>query len=700
MCQLEALVKCIRPPQLRKALNSLPETLYDTYAKMLGRIHDDNYEVALRMFHWLLFSNRPLSIEELAESTAIDFDDGCPTLQRTWESADILKICPGFLTTIEEFSNDEKNGEPKMLIRISHISIREYLMSSEIGKSHVSRYQITTDRAHADITQSCLQYMQLIDQPFETVSDEDFPLASYTMGKWLLHYENVSESDEQLHERVYDFFVNRKDLYMKWADYYFPDTVNGHEDELRAYVLRSPLNTAAALSLIPLLKLMFSNNEIDTTNNAVLKDALKASYLGITFPRPPRSNLEVTRLLVEHGADFVGDGRYANTLHGASYFGLHNLVIAELEAGVDVNTRGGKYASALDAAIAGRHSLHFLQGGARLGQYLESIDTSCIKTLLEHGADPNIYRENAGTPLLLSSFIGDIVVVNILLAHGADPTFHLPRRSGMQFDRSCLSSACYSKDIRIVKLLVEHGASVNSSCSVAAACWSSQFDIVKYLLENGASPNGSEDEGDLGSPLQMACSNANEAIVELLLQHGADVHLGRGHAGSPLNEAAISGSVSIIKRLIEKEVNVNFIAGHHGTALQAASNMGEIDVVKCLIKNGADVNIHAGFFKTALQAALSWPHANIARLLLISGADVDVKSSYGSTLVEALRNAPADLCEVYLEQYSTKTSQSMWRGVKRPTNSSFTDFDTLEIFELNSPIDGNDPAFLCSIDPL
>ncbi|EEA19856.1 hypothetical protein TMatcc_009997 [Talaromyces marneffei ATCC 18224] len=700
VCQLEALVKCIRPPQLRKALNSLPETLYDTYAEMLDKIHEENYEVALRMFHWLLFSNKPLSIEELAELAVMDFGDECPTIQRFWDPSEILDICPGFLTTIEEFSGDKKNGQTKTLIRIAHISIREYLMSSEIGKSRVSKYQVTKGRAHADITESCLRYMQLIDQPLATVSHEDFPLSSYTMGQWLLHYGNVPESDEQLHELVYDFFVNRKDIYMKWADYCFPDTVNGHKDELRAYVLKSPLNTAAAYGFIPLLKRIFESGEIDITSNAVLNDALRASYLGVTFPRPPRPNLDVTKLLIEHGADFASDSRYANTLHGASYYGIYDLMKAELEAGVDVNSQGGKYASALDAAIAGRHSLNFLQGGTRLGQYLETIEPSCIKTLLEHDANPNVCRGSSGTPLMLSSSIGDIVVVKILLAHGADPNFHLPKRRGMQVDRSCLSSACYSKDLRVVKLLVEHGASVHSSCSLAVACWSSQLDIVKYLLENGASPNGSNDECDVGSPLQIACSNSSEAIVELLLKYGADVHLGRSHAGSPLNEAAIAGSVSITNMLIEKGVNVNMVAGHHGTALQAAANMGEIDVVECLIHNGANVNIQCGFFKTALQAAFSWPHVNTVTLLLRSGADVDVKSPYGSTLVDALRNAPTELCEVHIEQYYTRTSQSMWRGVRRPANTSFTDFDALEIFELNSPIDGNDPAFLCSLDPL
>lgn len=700
---MEVLAKCIRPPQLRKALDSLPETLYDTYAEMLDKIYDENYEVALRMFHWLLFSNGPRSIEELAELAAMEFGDDCPTMQRFYEPTEVLKICPGFLTAIEEFSNDEKKGETKTLVRIAHVSIREYLMSSEIGKSRVSRYQITADRARAEIIKTCLRYMQLIDQPFKTVSRDDFPLAPYAMEQWINHYRNVSESDEESHELVYDFFVNHREMYMKWADYFYKEFVDEYlpgytprtKDDLRTYVLQSPLNAAAANGLIPLLSRIFERNDIDTTNTTVLRDALQASRLSVSFPRPPSSDLEVTRFLIEHGADFASDACYASTLHGASFYGFIDLVQAELKAGADVNSQGGKYASALDAAITGRYvASHY--PGTRRKEYLESVEPSCIKILLEHGADPNVCSDMMkGTPLIHSSYEGDILVVRMLLAHGADPNFHLP--GGSRMNRSCLSAACYSGDLRIFKLLIEHGASIHSSLSLEAACMANSVDMVKYLLANGANPNGNRDESNDGSPLEIAYS---EAIVELLLQYGADINLGWSQEGSPLIRAALYGNLSVTKKLIEKGANVNMMAGMWGPALHAAATIGHVDVAECLIKAGADVNLQCGRFKNALQAALSDPRTDISVLLLRSGADVDVKSSYGSTLVEALRNAPPELGQVYIQQpLSNKPSESTWIIVKRPANSSFTDFDVLEILESKRPIDSNDPGFLCSLEP-
>jgi hypothetical protein len=57
---------------LRKSLATLPQTLDQTYDRILCAISDEYSDYAMRILKWLTFSARPLSIEEVAEAVAID----------------------------------------------------------------------------------------------------------------------------------------------------------------------------------------------------------------------------------------------------------------------------------------------------------------------------------------------------------------------------------------------------------------------------------------------------------------------------------------------------------------------------------------------------------------------------------------------------------------------------------------------------
>ena len=71
-CQLDELWTCLNLPMLRKALGSLPKTLDNTYARILERIDEDYRQYAMTILQWLVYSARPLQIEELAEVVAVD----------------------------------------------------------------------------------------------------------------------------------------------------------------------------------------------------------------------------------------------------------------------------------------------------------------------------------------------------------------------------------------------------------------------------------------------------------------------------------------------------------------------------------------------------------------------------------------------------------------------------------------------------
>jgi hypothetical protein len=74
-CQLDALSSCLNLSKLHQALDSMPETLDETYDRILCNIDPFNKQGVLHILQWLTFSLRPLSLEEVAEVVAFDVDN-------------------------------------------------------------------------------------------------------------------------------------------------------------------------------------------------------------------------------------------------------------------------------------------------------------------------------------------------------------------------------------------------------------------------------------------------------------------------------------------------------------------------------------------------------------------------------------------------------------------------------------------------
>lgn len=72
-CQLETVRRCL-VSIVRRVLAELPETLDETYERMLQEIPKANEEHALPLVQWLTVAIRPLRMQELAEEVlAFDF---------------------------------------------------------------------------------------------------------------------------------------------------------------------------------------------------------------------------------------------------------------------------------------------------------------------------------------------------------------------------------------------------------------------------------------------------------------------------------------------------------------------------------------------------------------------------------------------------------------------------------------------------
>src|SRR6266403_1951081 len=130
-CQLECLRHCL-PPSVRHTLDELPETLDETYERVLKEIKKPNRDHARRLLQCLVVAIRPLRVEELAEVLAVDFDDAeeIPKLNPNWRWEDeeqaLLTSCSSLIVILETCNSlifRSKNSWPR------HDSLIQVMMS-------------------------------------------------------------------------------------------------------------------------------------------------------------------------------------------------------------------------------------------------------------------------------------------------------------------------------------------------------------------------------------------------------------------------------------------------------------------------------------------------------------------------------------------------------------------------------------------
>ncbi|EMD84683.1 hypothetical protein COCC4DRAFT_117783, partial [Bipolaris maydis ATCC 48331] len=74
-CQIKELEDCLDPTALSEALENLPKDLNETYARILARMPDHYEANTICVLQFLLYSPKPLSIEELVDAVAVRVDE-------------------------------------------------------------------------------------------------------------------------------------------------------------------------------------------------------------------------------------------------------------------------------------------------------------------------------------------------------------------------------------------------------------------------------------------------------------------------------------------------------------------------------------------------------------------------------------------------------------------------------------------------
>jgi len=154
--------------------------------------------------------------------------------------------------------------------------------------------------------------------------------------------------------------------------------------------------------------------------------------------------------------------------------------------------------------------------------------------------------------------------------------------------------------------------------------------LVEYLIENGAEIEARTD--GQWTPLHSQAYYGHKDGVELLLEQGANIEAKHAYDITPLLNSIRWNRVEAARLLVEKGAKVDSPDTLGRTPLILSAAKGYLELAKIFLESGADIRIRDKSYKrTALHFAALNGHTDIVAELLRKGADVNEKDAAGKT---------------------------------------------------------------------
>lgn len=321
----------------------------------------------------------------------------------------------------------------------------------------------------------------------------------------------------------------------------------------------------------------------------VIEAYLEPPYSSASYPAT-EGHIDIIRALIEAGAkvdSFTRWGRMhedlsfsrATPLHVAAVAGQPEIVRLLIEAGKDINgyinfRNHRSYHNALSLGLE------------------ENPNQEVAKLLIQAGADVNAFNLFDKTPLhTVAAMHEDVTmsvnIATVLINAGANLNPKTSRLNSFSFrvGYTPLHTAASVNHIEMVKLLIRHGANINS-----------------------------KDKAD-NSPLHLAIYNGHGKLAKLLIESGAYIHSRNYNGNLPIQMAAHAGLPEVIQQLIEAGSPINAQDQVGDTPLHDAALQGQVEAAQVLLGAGADVNATNNAGKTPLDLAEQQGHGSLTEVL-------------------------------------------------------------------------------------
>ncbi|RII13199.1 hypothetical protein CUC08_Gglean004499 [Alternaria sp. MG1] len=693
-CQLDMLAKSRNLAALRKSLASLPQTLDQTYDRILTAIREEDRVYAIRILQWLTFSERPLTIEEVAEVAAIDIQ-GEPIFDRDEvliDPLEVLDICSSLITvtgSAEKRENEDGRLADPRIISLAHYSVQEYLVSDRIKQGPANQYHMQEGESHEAIMKGCIGYLNQSQGPISTAQFDISALAIYSAEFWISHFRKAGDEKENICRLALSVFSKDNPVYHSWLRLSDPELADfeGPELERELNDMATPLYYAARLDLSKITQLLLDQGADVNAQGGECGNALMAASDG--------GHMVVAELLINAGAN-------VNSIHEldgsplclAAEKGDEAMVKLLIDAGADINARMPKscdWDNALQAAIGSKEETTvklLLEAGADCsldkelrGPIHYAVDRyrctpSLVSILQQHGASLDAIDADNMTPLHYCVRFGHRAIAKQLLDAGVSIDLGVRRKS---WPRNCDTSspidevdtvhpipesiavgltplhlAALTGNLMMTKFFLDHGADpnalseygetplhLNQRTTLYGTQHKDSWIDQRYRVEQHSTSNWYRDKSD---PTVSIAASTRERILDTLLAHPNTSTAAQDYQGENLLhciEYGKSESATLVQKFLSRGADPSCVNSSRTSPLQLASEADDTASIAALLRTGTKAVWTEECLLSALfNAVRHGDHKAIVAILELKEARalklIATKDKHGQNLIHRL----------------------------------------------------------------